>query len=314
MNADLKNKTECFENLNMRRLHLAAYLSLCLIWGSTWLAIRVCVFYVPPFLAAALRFLIGAAALLVWAALRRSRRPETTQQWNAILVLGFTTISIPYGLLFWAEQYVTSSLSAVLYSALPLTVALLTPLMLRRSVPRQAVFGMVVAFGGLLVLFTDLQFGTRAFWAAIAVLLSMFGGAWSAVYAKLRLDHVDPIVSTALQLLVGSLGLFWCTWALEPHQHASWTRSAVLCLLFLGTFGSAAAFAVYYWLLQRMQPYRLSTINLIIPIVAVLEGALLGREAIPPVMIVAMVVVLGSVGVVLWAESSRDERRLSISA
>lgn len=254
--------------------------------------------------AAAIRFFLAAILLFVWVLIRKSDWPKRPRQWNAILILGFTVIAIPYGLLFWAEQYVTSSLSAVLFSALPLTVALLTPLMMHRSVPRTAVFAMLVAFGGLLVLLsTDLQLGSKAFWAGVAVLVAMSGSAWSAVYAKLHLHDVDPVVSTALQLLIGSVGLFWAMWALESHRHATWTRSAVFSLLFLATFGSAAAFAIYYWLLQHIQPYQISTINLVIPIVAVLEGSFLGHESIPLMMIAAMVLVLGSVGVILRAEA-----------
>ena len=287
----------------MRRLHLLAYISLCLIWGSTWLGVHIIVQYVPPFLAAALRFIVAAPILFAALFFRKSVWPREARQWNAIFVLGFTVIGIPYALQFWAQQYITSSLSAVLFSALPLTVALLTPLMMHYTVPRRCVFSMLVGLGGLLVLLsTDLKFGTRAFWGGIAVLTSMFGSAWSAVYAKIRLRDVDPLVSTAFQLLIGALGLLWATWALESHRAASWTRSAVFALLFLAIFGSATAFAIYYWLLQRIQPYQISTINLVIPVVAVLEGAFIGHERIPLMMIVAMAVVLGSVGVVLRSE------------
>jgi len=288
----------------MRRAQLLAYIALCLIWGSTWLAVHTIVHYVPPFRAAAIRFLLAAALLFAWVMFRKSEWPREGRQWKAILVLGFTVIGIPYALQFWAQQYITSSLSAVLFSALPLTVALLTPLMMRRMVPRQGVLAMLVAFGGLvLLLSTDLKFGSREFWGGIAVLGSMFGSAWSAVYAKLRLRDVDPVVSTAFQLLIGAIGLFWATWALESHRQADWSRTALLALLFLATFGSATAFALYYWLLKHIQPYQISTINLIIPVVAVLEGSLLGHEHIPLTMIVAMIVVLGSVAVVLRAEA-----------
>jgi len=288
----------------MRRPQLLAYIALCLIWGSTWLNVHVLVQYVPPFRAAAIRFLLAATLLFLWVIFRKSKWPREARQWNAILVLGFTVIGIPYALQFWAQQYITSSLSAVLFSALPLTVALLTPLMMKRTVPRQGVLAMLVAFGGLLLLLSaDLKFGSREFWGGIAVLGSMFGSAWSAVYAKLRLRDVDPVVSTTMQLLIGAIGLFWASWALESHRPADWTRTAVLALLFLATFGSATAFALYYWLLKHIQPYQISTINLIIPVVAVLEGSLLGHEHIPLMMIVAMIVVLGSVAVVLRAEA-----------
>src|SRR5262249_41279859 len=158
----------------MRRLHVLAYVSLCLIWGSTWMAVHVVVQYLPPFLAAALRFLAAAAILFIWLLFRQPIWPREGRQWNAIFVLGFTVIGIPYALQFWAQQCITSSLSAVLFSALPLTVALLTPLMMHYTVPRRAIFSMLIGFGGLIALLsTDLKFGSRAFWGGVAVLFSM---------------------------------------------------------------------------------------------------------------------------------------------
>jgi drug/metabolite transporter (DMT)-like permease len=294
----------------MPRLQLLAFSSLCLIWGSTWLAIRVVVRDVPPLRAAMVRFLVAAVVLLVWAIFRKGW-PKEERQWNAILVLGITIMALPYALLFWAEQYVTSSMSAVLYSALPLVVALLTPLMTHHTVPRQAVFAMLAAFGGLLILlYTGIPTGGRGLWSGIAILVSMSCSAWSVVYAKGRLQSVDPIVATALQLIGGTVALLWATWALEPHRQAHWSRPALLAVIFLGIVGSAAAFAIYYWLLQHMQPYQLSTLNLVVPIIAVIEGALLGRESIPLTMIVAMAVVLASVGVVLRAEASNQKLTL----
>jgi drug/metabolite transporter (DMT)-like permease len=291
----------------MRRVYILGYVSLCLIWGTTWLAVHLVVRDLPPFLAAAVRFFAAAILLFIWVMIRKPVWPRSGREWNAIFVLGFTVIAIPYALQFWAQQFVTSSLTAVLFSGTPITVALLTPLMTHHKVPRQAVQAMLVAFGALLLLlYADLRFGTRAFWGGIAVLFSMFGSAWSAVYAKLRLRGVDPVASTAVQLLVGAIGLLWATWALESHRQAVWTKTAILGLLFLAVFGSAIAFAIYYWLLQHMQPYQVSTMNMVIPVVAVLEGSLLAHDPIPPMMIVAMIVVLASVAVVLRAEAETE--------
>jgi len=291
----------------LTRLQILCYASLCLIWGSTWLAIRLVVRDVPPFEAAALRFLLAGLLLLATALVQRRPWPQGAEQWNAILVLSMSMMAVPYGLLFWAEQHVLSSITAVLYSAMPLTVSLFTPVMMRRKVPRQAVFAMVVAFGALLNLFYrgDLS-ASRASWTGgAAVLLSMALSAWSAVYAKQRLRQVDPVVSTGLQLLFGFVALAWATWALEPHRKAVWTASALAAMAFLTLFGSAAAFVIYYWLLKKIQPYQLSTISLIVPLVALVEGLLAG-EPVHLMTVVAIVVVLGSVYFVLRAEAGQQ--------
>lgn len=288
------------------RAQLFGYIALCLIWGSTWLAIRFVVHDVPPLEAAALRFLAGGILLLALALAQRRRWPQGAEQWNTILILSLTIMAVPYGLLFWAEQYVTSSMTAVLYSAMPLMVSLITPAMMHRKVPRGAILAMVVAFCGLLSLFIeDLSVSRWALMGGAAALVSMALSAWSVVYAKRRLHAIDPVVATGLQLFLGSIVLFWGTWALEAHRHAVWSRTALGAMAFLVVFGSASAFVIYYWLLRTMQPYQLSTISLITPLIALLEGLLAG-ERIPWMLLVAVVVVLGSVRSVLRAEEEKE--------
>ncbi len=292
--------------MQFNRAQWIGYSSLCLIWGSTWLAIRVAVHDIPPLEAAALRFLAAGVLLLALALIQKRPWPRGAKQWNAIAVLSLTIMALPYGLLFWAEQHVMSSMTAVLYSAMPLAVSLFTPAMMHRKVPRQAVYAMVIGFGALLSLFytQDLNASPRLLIGGVAVLASMTLSSWSVVYAKLRLREVDSVVSTGLQLLFGSVVLLWGTWALEAHRHAVWTRPALLAMAFLTVFGSAAAFVIYYWLLKKSQPYQLSTISLIVPVIAITEGWLAG-EPIYLMMVIAVIVVLGSVRSVLRAEAEK---------
>jgi drug/metabolite transporter (DMT)-like permease len=294
------------------RAPFLAYVALCLIWGSTWLAIRILVRDAPPLEAAAIRFLIAGVLLLGLAAVQKRKFPRGQRAWNGILVLSITIMAIPYALLFWAEQYVTSSMAAVLFSATPLMVALLTPVMMGRKVPRSAVFALVVAFAGLLVLFcTGLSASRMALWGGAGMLAAMMLSAWSVVYAKDRLQEVDSVMATGSQLLLASVALLWGTWVLEARRHAHWTLASLTALAFLTIFGSCVAFVIYYWLLKRMQPYQLATTNLVIPLIAVLEGAWFAREPVPLMMIVAMAVVLISVGSVLRTEAGA-ERQVNI--
>jgi drug/metabolite transporter (DMT)-like permease len=293
-------------SMQFNRAQWLGYVSLCLIWGSTWLAIRVAVHDIPPLEAAAIRFVAAGGLLLGLAVLQKRRWPHGRSQWQAIAMLSLTIMAVPYGLLFWAEQHVMSSMTAVLFSAMPLAVSLFTPAMMHRKVPRQAVYAMVIGFGALLTLFYGggLNTSPRAWIGGVAILVAMTLSAWSVVYAKLRLREVDSVVSTGLQLLFGSVVLSWGTWALEAHRHAVWTRPALLAMAFLTIFGSAAAFVIYYWLLKKFQPYQLSTISLIVPVIAIMEGWLWG-EPIYLVMIVAVIIVLGSVRSVLRAEAEK---------
>lgn len=109
----------------LARKHYIAYALICLIWGSTWGAIRLLVRDVPPLRAAAVRFIVAGLLLLLIALARRVQLSLPARQWRALIVLGFAMMGLPYGLLFWAEYRISSSMTAILYSSCPLFVALL---------------------------------------------------------------------------------------------------------------------------------------------------------------------------------------------
>lgn len=294
--------------------HYLAYALLCAIWGSTWMAIRVVVSEVPPLWAAAVRFVIAAVILGVLAAAQRLAWPSSVEQWKHLVLLGVTIMAIPFGLVFWAEQYVTSSMTAVLYTSSPLIVSSLTPFMTGKSVPRPAIVAMTIAAGGIGVLFhSQLMATTSSLLGGIAILLSVACSGWSALYAKKHTLSVAPVVSTCIQLVVGAVVLLAASAIVENGQTLQWSMKVTLGMLFLALFGSAIAFATYYWLLRKLHPYQLSTIALIVPIVAIAEGALLLQEPIPAMMLISSVVVLVAVGMVLRAQSD-DPVELKLSS
>ena len=295
----------------MRALRLRHYLGfalLCAIWSTTWLAIRVLVKYVPPLHGAAVRFVLAAAFLAIFVAIRRVPLRATAREWRAMLALSLLMMAIPYGLTFWAEKFVASSMTAVIYSTLPLFVALLTPFFLHQHVPRRAVFAMLIGLGGIALLFWEgLSTAPRQLLGGFAILVSVMFAAWGAVLAKREALHIDPAFSTGVQLFVGSLFLFGASAALERGQPSDWNRAALVALFFLALFGSAVAFATYYWLLKSMPAYQLSATNFVTPVLAIVEGAAFLQEPIPATMIVAVLVVLGAVAVVLRAEAHGPE-------
>ncbi len=284
--------------------HYLAYALLCAIWGSTWMAIRVVVLEVPPLWAAAVRFVIAAVILGGVGLAQRLPWPKSSAEWRDLVLLGVTIMAIPFGLLFWAEQYVSSSMTALLYTSSPLVVSLLTPLVTGKKVPRSAIFSMVVAAGGIGVLFqSQLSASPRAMIGGAAILLAVTSSGWSALYAKKNMLAVAPVVSTCAQLVIGAVVLLAASAVLESGHTIRWSTAATAAMIFLAVFGSAVAFATYYWLLRKMHPYQLSTISLVVPLVAIAEGAILLQEPIPPSMLIAAVVVLGAVGMVLRAQS-----------
>jgi drug/metabolite transporter (DMT)-like permease len=296
--------------LQLTRKHYFAYGLICLIWGSTWGAIRLLVRDVPPLRAAAIRFFLAAIILLVVAVVRTGSVSLRSREWRALVILGITMMGLPYGLLFWAEYRISSSMTAVLFSTCPLFVALFTPLMTRTRVPRRAVFAMLIGLGGMAALFyTELSFSTYLLLGGGAVIGAVISSSWASVFAKREIGDVNPVLGTAMQLSVGGVALSIASLTMERSRVSDWNSTSILALVFLTVFGSVIAFSVYYWLLGKMQAYQLSTINLVVPVVAMAEGALLLRERLPVLMIAACVLVIASVAVVLRAE---DESQLTL--
>jgi drug/metabolite transporter (DMT)-like permease len=297
--------------MSLRSIKLG-YATLCLIWGTTWMAIRVLVHDVPPVRAAGIRLLIGAVALLGLAIVRRLPWPSDRRQWAFVSLLSFTMMGIPFGLVFWAEQFVTSSMTAVFYATTPLFVALLTPPVLKKSVPRGAVFAMLLALGAIAYLFNfSLRADARSTLGGTMILLAVFSSAISAVIAKRELKAVDPVVSTGMQLLIGGAGLYALALIMEGGQPVDWNARSTLALLFLALVGSAVGFTVWYALVKHLPPYKLSTTNLVVPFIAIAEGALILRELITIQMFITAVIVAGAVAVVLKSEA---EQTLSLRA
>jgi drug/metabolite transporter (DMT)-like permease len=280
------------------------YALLCLIWGTTWMAIRVLVRDVPPVRAAGLRLLVGSVALITLALIQRAPWPRKAREWGFVTILSFTMMGIPFGLVFWAEQFVTSSMTAVFYATTPLFVALFTPLVLKNSVPRSAILSMLCALGAIAYLFNfSLRTDARSTLGGVMILLAVVSSGLSAVLAKKELKHVDPVVSTGMQLVIGGAGLYLISLFIEGGQPSEWNVRAIAALLFLALIGSAVGFTVWYALIKRLPPYKLSTTNLVVPFIAIAEGALILRESITVQMFLAAVIVAAAVAVVLRAEA-----------
>src|SRR5579872_1821141 len=173
----------------LTRKHYVAYITVCLIWGSTWAAIRLLVRDVPPLRSAALRFFL-AALILLGIAFSRKRKLPDRPQWSALIILGFAMVAVPYGLLFWAESRISSAMTAVLFSSSPLFVALFMPAMAGARVPRRALLGMLIGAGGIGALFYDgLSASAYFLLGGGAVVLAVIVSAWASVFAKREIDR-----------------------------------------------------------------------------------------------------------------------------
>ena len=261
----------------------AAFVALCVIWSSTWLAIKVGLRDLPPVSYAALRFVIAIAVLL---AISIGRVPLLPKRRADFILLGWTGVlmfAVNYGLLFWAELHVSSGLSAVLQATIPIFGMVFAHYVLPSEPLRwQRVVGAALAIAGVAVICSRLlDFGgVLAFWGGVAIVFGAAGAAVSNVLLKEREVQLAPAMIAAWQMIFGTVPLLATGFVLDGNPlRFHWTGIALFCLLYLAIIGSALAFLLLYWLLPRMSVTNLQTISLITPPGAVAFGWLLGGES-----------------------------------
>ncbi|HVF70928.1 MAG TPA: EamA family transporter [Chthoniobacterales bacterium] len=261
---------------------IAAFVALCIIWSSTWLAIKLGLRDLPPVSFVAIRFVIAVAVLLAISIGRVPLLPRNQGDFKFLAATGVLMFCVNYVLLFWAELYVSSGLSAVLQATIPIFGMVFAHYIIPGEPLRGSrILGAIVATGGVAVICSRLlDFGgVLAFWGGVAIVLGAAGAAYSNVLLKAREIKMAPAMIAAWQMIFGLIPLVVGGLIIDGNPiHFQWTGRAVFCLLYLAIPGSAIAFLLLYWLLPRMSVTNLQTISFITPPGAVGFGWLLGGE------------------------------------
>ncbi|MEP6937957.1 MAG: EamA family transporter [Chthoniobacterales bacterium] len=290
---------------------ISAFAALCVIWSSTWLAIKIGLRDLPPISFAAIRFVVAAVLLLAVSQGRVRLLPARRSDFKLLAYTGVTMFAVNYGLLFWAELHVSSGLSAVLQATIPIFGMVFAHFLLPSEPLRaQRIFGALLALGGVAVICSRLlDFGGMlAFWGGVAVVVGAAGAAFSNVMLKARAIDLAPAMIAAWQMIFGLVPLLTAGLIVEGNPlHFHWTVSAVFCLFYLAVIGSALAFLLLYWLLPRMTVTNLQTISLITPPGAVAFGWLLGGETFSLWALLGGLLVLAGVWMIFRKIPSDEE-------
>ncbi len=299
---------------------LLAFGIIYFVWGSTFLAIRVGVREVPPFLLAAMRFLLAGGALYAWMRARGTSSPSA-REWLSASILAVLIFVLDYGLLFWAEQRVPSGIAAVMLATIPLFMALSEILFLRtQKLTARLGFALLIGIAGVAVLMShSLTFGDVPIDTSGALALIVGAMSWSiasALSRKLPLPESKPMSSGA-QMLCGGVFLLITAGALGEfrgfHPQAV-SREAWMALAYLVIAGSIIAFTAYVWLIHHESPTKVGTYAYVNPVVAVALGYFLGGETVGPRTLLGTILVLVSVVVITTTRARKPVAKLAEEA
>jgi drug/metabolite transporter (DMT)-like permease len=286
---------------------LLAFAIIYFVWGSTFLAIRVGVREVPPFLLAGMRFLIAGFILFAWMLGKRTAVPNI-REWVSISILAVLFFVGDYGLVFWAERRVPSGITAVMMATIPVFMALSEILFLKtqRLTARLGIALLVGILGVLVLISRSISFGDSPIDTLGALALIVAAISWavgSALTRKLTLPS-SKALSSGAQMLTGGVLLAMVSAALGEFQgfHVQTVSlKAWLALAYLIVAGSIIAFTAYVWLIHHESPTKVGTYAYVNPVVAVLLGYFLGGEELSLRTIIGTMLVLVSVVVITTA-------------
>jgi drug/metabolite transporter (DMT)-like permease len=285
---------------------VAALATVYLVWGSTYLAIRVADRTIPPLLMSSVRFLIAGTALYVFAS--RGRARPTLRQWGAAAIVGAGLLLIGNGGVAWAETRIESGLAALVIAMIPLWVALMDRVFFGRRLSPAAVAGLVVGFGGVALLVRPGGGGD------VLPMLLLVGAAagWAAgsLYARDAALPKSPLLSASMQML--SAGVFLGIAGLSTGEASdvsvdSFSAKPVIAVVYLALIGSIVAFSAYAWLLKNVRISIVATYAFVNPVVAVVLGTIFLSEPLGWTRIIAGAAIVVAVVLIVTARAPAEK-------
>jgi drug/metabolite transporter (DMT)-like permease len=275
---------------------LVLLLALALVWGNSFLFIKIAVSVIAPPWVVTLRMVIGGLLLLALAPISKERAPRDLASLGNIAAVGILGAALPWLGQAWAQQFLDSGLTAVLNACTPVATLILAVLFGQERLHVNRVLGLALAvLGTLIVVGLEVRAG-RSTLALVVALLSTWGYALGAVLTRARISgRVSTIWASALQLVLGAALLGPFAWALEGPPPAALSASVAGALLALGLLGTGVAFQIYYVLLHRVGATNASMVTYLVPIVGLASGALVRGERFGANVFVGAAAMIGGV-------------------
>jgi len=293
---------------------LAAYAAIYVLWGASFLAIRVVVHTLPPFLAAGVRFFLAGLILVLYSLATRKPLPRT-QQWRNLAILALTLFVGDYALLFWAEQKLPSGIAAVTAATIPVQIFLLEWLWLRRvQLTLLTALGLLLGVSGVAMLVLPAGFfaGHQPLnrYAAVAILAASFWSLGTVLSTRFLLPK-ERTVSAGWQMMLGGVALL-----ILSGSAGEWSRlhtseitpQVLLGMAYLIVFASITAFSAYGYLLQREPTGRVASYAYVNPVIALLLGAGLAGESLTLRQGIACAVIIAGVMVTLLGKRAAPQK------
>jgi O-acetylserine/cysteine efflux transporter len=291
-----------------RSIKVFVWLILCVIWGTTWIFIKVGLEDLPPIGFSAARFLLASLIIFMIILIRGIQLPKTSTEWRLVALTGFLQFALNYSAVFWSEQYITSGLAAVLQAMITVFGLVLAWIFLpSERITPQKIMAVLIGVIGVAVIFIDqLRIENwMAFLGCVAIVAGAYAAAQASILVKAKAAGIHPASLVLGQMICGLPFIIAYSFIEEGNPlNFHWTWASVICVLYLTLFGTIAAFWLYYWLLSKIESTKAMMISLVTPLIAVIVGAIILGETLPPQTGIGGLLIIASIGLIVFRRKS----------
>lgn len=284
----------------MKPKDLWAFIGLSLAWGSSFFWVKIALDELGPFTLVALRLLLGAVGLAIFAYFTKPPRPSGAATWRMLLFIGLTNVAIPFVVTTWGQIFIDSAVASILLSSVPLFTIIVAQFMLDDDkFTGMRGLALLAGFAGVVILLQrDIGSGESTWWGYAAQLFGSFFYAFSGVLARKHLQAVPLVYQSLVPILFADM-LIWLTvpFVESPIQLPA-TSLVWSAIMWLGFICSCFAYLFYYYLLHSIGPTRTSMVTYVFPVVGVALGVLFLGEGLDLALVAGDILILGSLYIV----------------
>ncbi len=260
-------------------MKIVAFIALCIVWGTTWVAMKISLEGFPPFLGAGLRFLTASVVLALIVKQRGITVKVSRNDFKILIIAASLMYGLDYGLIYWGAQFLSAGVTSVFFATFPLFTAIWTIAFFKdEKFDPVRMIGIAIGFIGITIVFYDqlaaADFSDNVIWPVLAVMGGAAAGALSISIVKKYIPTMSALPMTFHQILYGTLQLLLLSIIFEKYDAVKINGEIIGATVYLGVVGSALAFMVYYKLLQSLSAITLLLIIYITPIVALISDYL----------------------------------------
>ncbi|MBL8061802.1 MAG: DMT family transporter [Anaerolineales bacterium] len=293
----------------MKPKHWFVFITLGLIWSSSFLWIELALREVGPITLVAYRAFFGLLFGLAVIVIQRIPLPRTIKEWTPLIVLGLTNIAIPFFLISWGQKTIDSGVASILDATVPLFTILVAHFLLhddKMTTPK--VLGLLTGFAGVVILMSkDIGADTGSLWGQLAVIVACIFYAGSSIYVRVFTEDTPAILRGLGPLVSASVVMMASAFAFEAPFKIPTLPLTWVALLWMGILGSGLAFIMLFYLIHEIGPTRTTMVTYLFPLGGVTLGVIFLNEQLTWQIVTGAAFIILSLAIANWAPKPADQ-------